>query len=76
MVYKLIREWKSPNGLEHEMRIYKYNYNHDEMVIYFKPDANELRINTHVLGDAQYKATYDLRNGVKKWWNYNTIKKN
>ncbi len=73
MVYKLISEWRSPNGLEHEVRIYKYNYNHDEMVVYLKTGSMDLKIKTHVLGEAQYEETYDLRDGAKKWWNYNTM---
>ena len=73
MVYKLISDWRSPNGLEHEVRIYKYNLNHDELVIYFKTGSNELKINTHVLQGKHYEEIYDLRDGEKKWYNYNTM---
>ena len=41
MAYKLINEWKSPEGLnEHEITVYKYNLNHDEMIRYFKGDGD------------------------------------
>lgn len=36
MVYKLISEWKNPEGTEHEILVYKYNLNHDELLKYFK----------------------------------------
>ena len=73
MVYKLINEWKGNND-EHEITIYKYNYNHDEMVRYNKTQGSVLTIKTLVATKFQYEETYDLRDGEKKWWNYNTMK--
>ena len=46
MAYKLIKEWRSPNGLEHEITVYKYNIGHDEMVRYFKT-PNSLEVFTY-----------------------------
>ena len=36
MAYKMIKEWRSPNGIEHEITVYKYNIGRDEMVRYYK----------------------------------------
>ncbi len=36
MAYKIVKEWKQ--GSEHEITVYKYNYNKDEMVRYYKSD--------------------------------------
>ncbi len=36
MAYKLISEWRSPNGIEHEIVVFKYNISHDEKVRYYK----------------------------------------
>ena len=72
MVYKLISEWKSEDC--HEVIIFKYNYNHEEMVKYwYHPKHNELRILTFVINEAQYTQKFDTRDGAKKWWNYNTM---
>lgn len=73
MVYKLIYEWKKDR--QHEISMYKYNYNHDEMVRYNK-EGNELMIRTFIAIDNKYEELYDLRDGIKKWWNYNTMKVN
>ena len=35
MVYKLINEWRCEDGLAHEISVYKYNLNHDELIRYF-----------------------------------------
>ena len=47
MAYKMIKDWESPDGNEHEITVYKYNLSHDEMVRYYKSksmDAVEIRI--------------------------------
>ena len=36
MAYKLISEWRSPDGFEHEIVVFKYNISHDEKVVYYK----------------------------------------
>ena len=41
MVYKLINEWKSDDGNTHEITVYKYNLNHDEMIRYCKSGAHQ-----------------------------------
>lgn len=75
MVYKVISEWEDENT--HEVMLYKYNYNHDEMVKYwFLKNHNELQVLTFVCTTPQYKETYDLRDGLKKWWNYNKMEVN
>jgi hypothetical protein len=34
MVYKLISEWRSKDGLSHELTVYKYNYSFDLIMRY------------------------------------------
>jgi len=70
MVYKMIKEWKSDERNAHEITIYKYNYTCDEMVRYSK-EGFELMIQTFVAGGKIYEELWDLRDGEKKWWNYN-----
>jgi len=65
MVYKLIFEWKSTEREAHEITIYKFNYNHDEMVRYTK-EGNELIVQTFLAIENQYEVLYDLTNGVKR----------
>ena len=72
MVYKLISEWKNENC--HEIIIFKYNYNHEEMVKYwYHPKHSELRIMTFMCIEPKYTEKYDTRNGNRKWWNYNKM---
>ena len=72
MVYKLISEWRGKEGA-HEITMYKYNLNHDEMVRYHC-QGTELLKQTYVAGGKTYEECYDLRDGEQKWWNYNTMK--
>jgi len=39
MAYKIVNEWKSKGGEQHEITIYKYNYTKDEMVRYTKENG-------------------------------------
>ena len=59
MFYKLISEWRSPNGIEHEITVYKYNLSHDEMVRYFKT-ADSLTIKTFPIDTPSKETYYDL----------------
>ena len=73
MVYKVISEWRSKETDEHEVTIYKYNYSHDEVRRYNK-EGFELLIATQVFGNSKmFEECYDLRDGEKKWWNYNNM---
>ena len=72
MAYKIIKEWKSKERDAQEITIYKYNYNHDEMVRYTR-EGTELMVKTFVCAGNQYEELYDLRDGEKKWWNYNIM---
>ena len=36
MTYKLISEWRRPDGFEYEIVVFKYNISHDEKVVYSK----------------------------------------
>jgi len=61
MVYKLIKEWKSPdpNYDCHEITVYKYNISHDEMIRYTR-EGNELMIRTTFSGSAEEYQTDTL----------------
>jgi len=43
MAYKIVKEWKSKDGSQHEITVYKYNYTKDEMVRYWKENGKVLR---------------------------------
>ena len=73
MVYKIISEWKSKTSDAHEITMYKYNLSHDEVRRYNK-EGFELLITTQVFGTSNiFEECYDLRDGAKKWWNYNKM---
>jgi len=45
MVYKIVKEWEASDRDAQEITIYKYNYNHDEMVRYTREgEEHELTI--------------------------------
>ena len=71
MVYKIVKNWKSNDRDAHEITVYKYNYNHDEMVRYSR-EGDDLSIRTFNVFGIQYPKiqTFDLRNGEKKWFQY------
>ena len=39
----MVKEWKSKDGLQHEITVYKYNISHDEMIRYWKENGKVLR---------------------------------
>jgi len=50
MVYKLINEWFGIEELqEHEITVYKYNLNHDEMIRYFVSDGGAVKKSTYAM---------------------------
>ena len=54
MVYKLVREWKSESGDAHEITVYKYNMNHDEIVRYnYEAGQNYIDVKSQMFGDYQ-----------------------
>lgn len=46
MAYKIVKEWKSKDGLQHEITVYKYNYTKDEMVRYWM-ENNQVLVQFH-----------------------------
>ena len=69
----MVSEWKSKETDAHEITVYKYNLSHDEVVRYNK-EGFELMKTTQVFGmPKQFEELYDLRDGEKKWWNYNIM---
>ena len=49
MVYKIINEWKSEDGSEHELIVYRYNYSQDCKTTYLVQN-DMLEIKMHAQG--------------------------
>ena len=65
MVYKLVKEWKSPdpNYDCHEITIYRYNINHDDMIRYTREGTQFIMRIYPTWSNNHQEYLYDYRDG-------------
>lgn len=59
MVYKIISEWRSKDGSQHELLVYRYNYTANYLVSY-NVDGNILEVKMNAPGQLVGHSTQQL----------------
>lgn len=59
MVYKIINEWKSEDGTQHELKVYRYNYSWDCLTTYVR-EGTTLEIRFNAIGQLIAHSTQEL----------------